>query len=122
MFKPKYGLGKKYGQRRQHHDVNNTQSYSYRALGGFSTSVVGLVARDELAARAVNRESQVVDGLGADDEVERGREGGAFVKVTHPQLGARELPFHVSVILQQTRATSQLQWLAKRKTALRTTK
>ena len=42
---------------------------------------------------------QVVEGLGADDEVEGRGQGGPLVKVTHPQLGAGELPLHVGVVL-----------------------
>ena len=80
--------------------------YPYSALGGLSAPAALLGATQELAARAVQRQSQVVQRLGADDEVEGRGQGGALVKVAHPQLGARELPLHVSVVLQAHAATT----------------
>ena len=42
---------------------------------------------------------KVEDGLWTDDKVERRWECRTVVEVTHPQLGPRELPLSVSVIL-----------------------
>ena len=43
--------------------------------------------------------TEVVDRLGAEDEVEGRRQGGALVKVTQPQLGPCKLPLSVCMIL-----------------------
>ena len=56
---------------------------------------------------------EVDDRLGADDDVERCRQGGTLVKIAHPQLGPRKLPLHVRVILNKKRRGSEQQkaWL-----------
>jgi len=51
--------------------------------------------------KALDAAQGVEDRLRTDDKVERRRECRTVVKVTHPQLGPRELPFSVSVILPQ---------------------
>lgn len=51
------------------------------------------------AELVVEPHEQVPDGLGAGDDVERRRQRPALVEVTHPQLGAGELPLDVGVIL-----------------------
>lgn len=52
------------------------------------------------AQLVVEPHQQVPHRLGAGDDVERRRQRAALVKVAHPQLGARELPLDVGVILQ----------------------
>lgn len=55
------------------------------------------------AQLVVEPHEQVPDGLGARDDVERRRQRPALVKVTHPQLGASELPLDVGVVLEDDR-------------------
>lgn len=52
------------------------------------------------AQLVVEPHQQVPDGLGAGDDVERGRQRPALVEVAHPQLGASELPLDVGVVLR----------------------
>lgn len=52
------------------------------------------------AQLVVEPHQQVPDGLGAGDDVERGRQRPALVEVAHPQLGAGELPLDVGVVLR----------------------
>lgn len=51
------------------------------------------------AQLVVDPHQQVPDRLGAGDDIERGGQRPALVKVAHPQLGARELPLDVGVVL-----------------------
>lgn len=55
------------------------------------------------AQLVVEPHQQVPDGLGAGDDVERGRQRPALVEVAHPQLGASELPLDVGVVLRGRR-------------------
>lgn len=48
----------------------------------------------------VEPHEQVPDGLGAGDDVERRRQCASLVEVTHPQLGAGELPLNVGMVLR----------------------
>lgn len=43
--------------------------------------------------------AEVPDRLGAGDNVERRGQSGAFIKVTHPELGARKLPLDIRMVL-----------------------
>lgn len=52
------------------------------------------------AQLVVEPHQQVPDGLGAGDDVERGRQRPTLVEVAHPQLGASELPLDVGVVLR----------------------
>lgn len=52
------------------------------------------------AQLVVEPHQQVPDGLGAGNDVEGGRQRPTLIKVAHPQLGARELPLNVSVVLR----------------------
>ena len=45
---------------------------------------------------------RIPEALGRDDHVEGNRKCGTLVDVVHPQLGARELPLHVTVTLKCT--------------------
>ena len=58
------------------------------------------------AQLVVEPHEQVPDGLGARDDVERRRQRAALVKVTHPQLGAGELPLDVGVVLQDKKTAA----------------
>lgn len=51
------------------------------------------------AQLVVDPHQQVPDRLGAGDDIERRGQRPALVKVAHPQLGARELPLDVGVVL-----------------------
>jgi len=52
--------------------------------------------------KALDGSEEVEYGLGTYNEVERRRQRGTVIEVTHPELGPRELPLAVSVILAQT--------------------
>lgn len=74
---------------------------SYRELSEVFTFVRVLPGRLASPAQlVVEPHEQVPDGLGTRDDVERRRQRSALVKVTHPQLGAGELPLDVGVVLQ----------------------
>lgn len=55
---------------------------------------------DELHA-VLDVPHEVEDRLGTDDEVEGRGQGGAGVKVAHPEFRASELPFLVCVVLRR---------------------
>lgn len=46
-------------------------------------------------------EHQVIEGLWAGNQVERGGEGSALVKVGEPQLGSCKFPLHISILLSK---------------------
>lgn len=46
-------------------------------------------------------EHQVIERLWAGNQVERGGEGSALVKVGEPQLGSCKLPLNVSILLRK---------------------
>lgn len=80
---------------------------THRELSQVSTLV--RVLPGQLASPAqlvVEPHEQVPDGLGARDDVERRRQRAALVKVTHPQLGAGELPLDVGVVLQDEKTAA----------------
>lgn len=61
-------------------------------------TAVGLAEVDQAVLYA---KDQIVERLWAWDQVERGRQGAALVKVGEPQLGTGELPLDVGVLLQR---------------------
>lgn len=80
---------------------------SYRELSEVFTFVRVLPGRLASPAQlVVEPHEQVPDGLGTRDDVERRRQRSALVKVTHPQLGAGELPLDVGVVLQDRKKTA----------------
>lgn len=80
---------------------------SYRELSEVFTFVRVLPGRLASPAQlVVEPHEQVPDGLGTRDDVERRRQRAALVKVTHPQLGAGELPLDVGVVLQDRKKTA----------------
>ena len=56
---------------------------------------LGVIALDEPDAEL----NQIVDGLGAGNEVERRRQRAAAPDVLHVELGARELPLDIGLVL-----------------------
>lgn len=67
-------------------------------LGG----MIGTAPFDTGTQEIFGEGGHIVHGLRTDDQVEWGWESGAFIKVTHPQLGAGKLPLHVSMVLEYT--------------------
>lgn len=49
----------------------------------------------------LDAEDQVVEGFGAGNQVEGGREGAALIEVGQPQLGPGKLPLHIGILLRR---------------------
>lgn len=66
----------------------------------------------------LDAEDQVVEGLGAGNQVEGGGQSAALVKVREPQLGSRKLPLHVGVLLWRQRTDAEgvcdIRWINDR--------
>lgn len=69
------------------------------------------------AQLVVEPHQQVPDGLGAGDDVEGRGQRPALVKVAHPQLGARELPLDVGVVLWRKKTLVGFQWFGNNRSA-----
>lgn len=48
-----------------------------------------------------NAEHQVIEGLWARNQVERGGEGSTLVEVGEPQLGSCKFPLYISILLRK---------------------